>query len=119
MGGDGDTGAAVRLIGDLAFCCGTAAAAVALVLAVHSFVLFRGQSASFLYLLPNSALERFRETALAAALLLGYSVLDLVYRQTHEADVALVDWELPEPVRGLFHFVFTLSLVLCLRSAAR
>lgn len=88
----------VRALGEASFCCGIALAAVSLVLSIHSFVLFKGQTASFLYIIRNEDLERFRLTVISGAVLLGWSVLDMIYQQTQLVDVGMVDWERPQQV---------------------
>jgi hypothetical protein len=72
---------------------------VNLVLAIHSFVLFRGQAVAFLYVLGNNDIGDFQVTVITSTVLLGLSVLDMIYRQTRTTDVAMVDWERPHQVR--------------------
>lgn len=69
-----------------------------MVLSLHSFVVFQGQKASFLYAIPNDQLEDFRLTVILSAFGLGLAVLHMVYVQTQVTDVALVDWERPQQV---------------------
>lgn len=87
-----------QAFGELCLCCGIALAAVALVLSIHSFVVFRGQATAFLYVLGNRELEEFHITVISAVVLLGWSVIYLIYRQTRMTDVAMVDWERPQQV---------------------
>jgi hypothetical protein len=88
----------LKAVGEATFCGGLALAAVALVLSLHSFVLFKAQAASFLYAIQNDDLERFRTTVICAAVLLGWAVVDVIYQQTQIADIAMVDWERPQQV---------------------
>ena len=88
----------INFLGDLAYCAGLGLAAAALVLAAHSFVVFKGQAATFLYTISNEDLGRLRATIIAAACVLGWAVCHMIYRQTFTTDIALVDWERPQQV---------------------
>ena len=90
-----------KAIGEGAYCCGLALAAVAIVLSWHSLVTFKQQAATFMFVLANEELKRLRATAIVATALLGWSVLDMVYRQAVLTDVAMIDWEKPQRVRRL------------------
>lgn len=92
----------LQLLGELGLCVGLGLAAVAMVLALHSFVVFQGQKTSFLYAIPNDSLADFRITVVLSALGLGLAVLHMVYIQTQVTDVALVDWERPQQVCAIF-----------------
>lgn len=97
-GVDGEYDFILQLLGELGLCVGLGLAAVAMVLSLHSFVLFRGQKTSFLYAIPNAELEDFRITVILSACGLGLSVLHMLHVQTRTTDVALVDWERPQQV---------------------
>jgi Meckelin (Transmembrane protein 67) len=94
----GDFTSLFHAIGEGACCCGIALAAVALVLALHSFVVFKGQAASFLFVIRNEDLSKLRVTIITAAVLLAWAVADMVYRQTMATDIAMIDWERPQQV---------------------
>ena len=98
--GSDDFQSLFKAAGEAAYCIGLALAAVAFVLALHSFVVFRGQAASFLYVIGNNKLEDLRITIIVSAVLLSWAVVDMVYRQTMLTDIALVDWERPQQVIG-------------------
>jgi hypothetical protein len=86
------------MLAETCYCVGLALAAVALVIAIHSFVLFKGQQSSFIYMLDNDALEPFRLTVILAAAALGWSVIYIIYEQTQATDIAFIDWERPQQV---------------------
>lgn len=86
------------MLGNAAHSTGLALIAVALVLALHAFVLFKGQQDSFLYVIPNAALGDLRLTIILAAVFLGWSVLYTIYCQTMHTDIAMIDWERPQQV---------------------
>jgi Meckelin (Transmembrane protein 67) len=86
------------VLGNAARCTGLALTAVALVLSIHAFVLFKGQKDSFLYVIPNAALQDLRLAIILAAVFLGWSVLWTIYCQTRLTDVAMIDWERPQQV---------------------
>lgn len=90
-----------QLLGELGLCAGLGLGAVAMVLALHSFVVFQGQKTSFLYAIPNDSLSDFRITVVLSAFGLGLAVVHMVYVQTQVTDVALVDWERPQQVRSI------------------
>ena len=69
------------------------AAAAAVVIAVHALVVFKGQKAAFLFLMSDSHIEPFTSTVIAASVLLGWSVLNMIYQQTQMTDYSMVDWE--------------------------
>eukprot|EP00892_Ulva_mutabilis_P005141 jgi/Ulvmu1/299/UM001_0303.1 len=95
---DGEYAFLLQLVGELGLCVGLGLAVVAMVLSLHSFVLFQGQKTSFLYAIPNSELEDFRLTVILSAFGLGLSVMHMLYVQTQTTDFALVDWERPQQV---------------------
>lgn len=100
-GGDDDYSFLLRLLSVAAQAVGLALAAVALVLSIHAFVLFKGQKSSFMYIIPNADLGELRLTIILAAVFLGWSVLYTIYAQTRLTDIALIDWERPQQVRLL------------------
>jgi Meckelin (Transmembrane protein 67) len=95
-----DSGSLVKGINELALCEGIALTAVALVLSVHSFVLFKGQKASFMYVLPNDELEHFSATIIVGAAGLSWALLNMIFAQTRNLDIAIVDWERPQQVQS-------------------
>jgi hypothetical protein len=107
-GRDDDYSFLLRLVSRTAHFVGFALAAVALVLSIHAFVLFKGQKSAFMFVLPNSALRELRLTIVLAAALLGWSVLYTIYAQTRLTDIALIDWERPRQVHShpLYVYVF-------------
>jgi Meckelin (Transmembrane protein 67) len=109
----GDSGSLARAISELALCEGVALTAVALVLSVHSFVLFKGQKASFMYVLPNDELEAFRTTIIVGVVGLTWALLNMIYAQTQTLDIAMVDWERPQQVRLLRTHQIRWSLTGC------
>jgi hypothetical protein len=88
-------------LSNAACAAGLALTAVALVLSLHAFVLFKGQKDSFLYVIPNAALRDLRLTVILAAVFLGWSVLWTIYCQTRLTDLAMIDWERPQQVRSI------------------
>ena len=99
-GSDDDYSFLLCVLGNSAHCTGVALTAVALVLSLHAFVLFKGQRDSFLYVVPNAALADLRLTIILAAVFLGWSVVYTIYCQTRLTDVAMIDWERPQQVRS-------------------
>lgn len=97
-GTDDDYSFLLCVLGYAAHSTGLALTAVSLVLSLHAFVLFKGQKDSFLYVIPNAALEDLRLTIILAAVFLGWSVLYTIYCQTRLTDVAMIDWERPQQV---------------------
>lgn len=92
---------AVRVaLAEAAYCIGLAMSATAVILGMHALVIFKGQASAFLFLFPNTEIQKFQLTVMAGAACLFLATLHMIYTQTLATDFAMVDWEQGKMVLG-------------------